>query len=275
MYEKKHVLVCNSKKICIFAKKQIQKIMKIEACIQKPWKIPRDLERLYNAKNVEIALSVFDRVSRDNFYMVDYRNQKLITGVHREHTLSGYSKDILEIEGFDFYQRVLPKKEMAWLAQMNKEAHNVFYSYPEDQRLNLEFSYDLVGEDLNKQEIILHHRLVPYKLCKNGNMWLALCHVTASSFLSVINKANIVNFKTGEQFDYVDGKFVSAIAKSLTADEVAILSHMAKDLQRKEIADTLKISEGSIKKKKQTLFEKLNVKTSTAAVYKATVMKLI
>jgi DNA-binding CsgD family transcriptional regulator len=250
-------------------------IMKIEACIRKPWKIPKDLERLYNAKNIEIALSAFDRASKDNFYMVDYLNQKLITGIHRSHTLSGYSKDVLEIEGFDFYERVLSKGEMKWLVNVNKEAHNVFYDYPVEERLNLEFSYDLVAENINKHKIILQHRLVPYKLCKNGNMWLGLCHVEASSFLTIHSKASIVNYKTGEQFEYIDGKFLPTVAKSLTTDEIAILSHMAKDLQRKEIAEMLKVSEASIKKKKQTLFNKLNVKTSTAAVYKATVMKLI
>jgi DNA-binding NarL/FixJ family response regulator len=91
----------------------------------------------------------------------------------------------------------------------------------------------------------------------------------------MFSKAHIANVQTGEQYDFIEGKFVPSIITSLTPDETTILLHMAKDMQRKQIAESLNISESSIKKKKQILFDKLNVKTSAAAVYKATMLKII
>jgi DNA-binding CsgD family transcriptional regulator len=249
--------------------------MKLDPRIRKPWKIPKDLARIYNTRSVESALGLFNRASHGNFYMVDYYEQKLIVGSASASTFCGYSKDIVEIEGFGFYKRILLKNEMKWLAKMNEEAYLIYYNYPESERQNLEFSYDLIAKTQNKQEIVLRHKLVPYKLCSNGNMWLGLCHVTTSSFLHMFSKAHIANIQTGEQYDFIDGRFVPSIIAALSPDEVTILLHMAKDMQRKQIADALNISESSIKKKKQLLFDKLNVKTSAAAVYKATMLKII
>jgi len=251
--------------------------MKLESKNQKPWKIPRRMERLYSPKNIEKTLSLFDRACEGNFYMVDYCNHKLITSHSDTSTIGffGHSRDLIQIEGIDFYERVLLKSELQWLVQMNEEAHNVFYTYPESERQNLEFSYDLIAKAKNRQNVVLRHKLVPYKLDENGNMWLGLCHVTVSHFLSVFCKAKIVNIQTGENYEFIDGKFLPSDIKALDLEEIAILKSTAEDIPIKQIAQRLKISESSLKRKRQLIFDKLDCKTMVSAIYKATSMKLI
>jgi DNA-binding CsgD family transcriptional regulator len=272
-----------SKKNSIFAKKnyeinvsttKIIHIMKIDPCIRKPWKIPKDLARLYSVEKVEKALSAFNRASKGNFYMVNYYAQKLILGTSNASTFCGYSKETIEKKGFDFYKLISKKNELQWLSQMNMEAYNVFFNYSESERQNLEFNYDLVAETINKQSVVLHHRLVPYKLCKNGNMWLGLCFVSIS-FPPSSCKASITNFETGEIYNFIDGKFVLSTVKDLTPDEIAILDYLAKDISAKQICEQLKTSDSTLARKKQDVFNKLGVRSSIAAVHKATKMEII
>jgi len=249
--------------------------MKLKPHIQKPWKVPRNLERLYSPRNVEAAINFFNRVCESNFYILDFRNQKLISGNLSSVLLCGYPIDLVEKEGADFFKRILSENEFEWFSQLNKEWYNIFYSYPELQRQNLEFTYDLLATTSSQQEIILRHKLVPYKLDKNGNMWLGLYHITSSEHLSILSKAKIVNIQTGESYDYIQGKFMLSDVKTLSCEEIMILRYSAKEIPLKQIADMLKVSVSSLKRKRQQIFDKLESKTIASAIYKATMMKII
>jgi DNA-binding CsgD family transcriptional regulator len=250
--------------------------MKLQAHIQKPWKISKELKRLYSPRNIQKGLGLFNRVSQSNFYMVDYHDQKLFAGdTMMPPTPFDFSKEMIEKEGFNLYNRFVSKEELKWLVQINEEAHKVLYSYPEAERWNLEFFYDIIAKTSSKEEIVLRHKLVVYELDKNGNLWLELCHITTSSFMSMVSKACIVNIRTGERFDFIDGKFVASTVTALTPEEITILTHTAKDMPNKQIADALEISESNLKRKRLALFDKLGVKSPAAAIYKATMLKII
>ena len=250
--------------------------MELQACIQNPWNVTKELKRTYSQRNVEKALGLFNRACHNNFFITDHREQKIIAGkTVISSLLYGYSKEVIEIEGFDFYERILDDEEKKWLTQLNKQAFSVFYNYPQSERWNLEFYFDLIANFPEKQNIILHHKLVPFKLDKNGNLWLGLCHITTSNTISVFNKARAVNIETGKQYDYLNEKFVESTTTALDTDEKIILTQMAKDMPNKQMADLLKISESSLKRKRLALFDKLEVKSPAAAVYKATLLNII
>jgi DNA-binding CsgD family transcriptional regulator len=249
--------------------------MKIDPCIRKPWKIPKNLARLYSVEKIENALSFFNRACNGNFYMVDYYKQKLILGTSSASTFCGYPKDLIREEGFAFYKRILKKDELDWLAQMNEEAYNVFFDYPESERQDLEFIYELIAETKNQREIGLQHRLVPYKLCENGNMWLGLCFVSPSPILPTAYKASIVNFETGDTYNFIDGVFVRSDVKAFIPDEITILDCLAKDMQAKQICELLKISESVLMRRKQKIYGILDVHTSAGAVHKAHVLGVL
>jgi DNA-binding CsgD family transcriptional regulator len=250
--------------------------MKFKSYNPKKWKIPRDLERHYSPKKIEEELTLFDWASQSNFFIIDYHAQKMITSLTSPASLFGQSKQLIETDGYNFYKRMVNRSELGWMYKMNEDAHILFYSYPESERRHLELSYDLIAKTKDKRPIVLHNKLVPYQLDDNGNLWLALGHTRVSNFQSVFCKASVVNINTGENFYYIDDKFVPSEVKTLTPEEMTILTCAAKkDMQIKQICDEFGISESTLKRKRVALLNKLNVKTMGAAIYKATALRII
>jgi len=256
--------------------------MKFDRCSSCSWKIPKTLERTFGAGNIKKQLGTFDRICQSSvrpchasFFIINYRTQKITVGALETPLFTGYQPSLIETEGIDFYNRILSEDEQDWLDQVSKAAMSIFCQTPLSERSELTFSYELIAKTIDERDIILQHTVSPYKLDNNGNMWLGLCRVKSASRLSALGKAYIINHHTGEQFDYSDGQFQSSATKLLTEVEIEILTHKANGLQGKEIASVMKMSESMVKRKQQELFDKLNVTTSTAAVYKATLMKII
>jgi DNA-binding CsgD family transcriptional regulator len=255
---------------------------KITNCTSKCWKISKESDRNFNSKNIKKDLNLFDRICQNNlrpchasFFVIDFYKRKITTAAMETQLFTGYPSDLIEEYGLDFYKIILPKDEVKWWEQLNKAIHDIFLSFQKLERHNLTFSYELIAKDANKRDVILQHTLTPYKLDENGNLWLGLCRVKTTKRLSVLGKAFVTNSETGEQFDYVEGQFLPSTVKLLTHLEIEILNHMTRGLQRKEIANTLNVSESTMKKKIQDIYKKLNATTSAAAVYKATQMNII
>jgi len=249
--------------------------MKIDPCIRKPWAIPQSLAREYSVKKIERILGFFNRASKGNFYMVDYHEQRLIVGNSVNVTFSGYPRSVITKEGFAFYDQILNTSEKNWLTKMNVEALNIFFDYPESQRYNVEFSYDLIAQAANRREIVLRHRLVPYRLCNNGNLWLGLCFITLKSPIAMQFKATVSNQETGDVYNYINDSFVSCKTGVLNSEEIRILELLSNDVSIKRLCDMLKISESNFKQKKTKIFSKLNVQSWYAAIHQAHELKLV
>jgi len=114
-----------------------------------------------------------------------------------------------------------------------------------------------------------------FEFDKNGNMWLGLVFASQMFFKPPGVKATIDCFATGEKYDLVNDEFVLSKIKALTNDEIAILKWIASGIPGKNISGLLKISERSLRRKEQCVFDKLDADTPAAAVYKATTLGLI
>jgi DNA-binding CsgD family transcriptional regulator len=250
--------------------------MKFDPCIRKPWIIPQDIERFYSLEKVEQTLGFFNRACNGNFYMFDYHKQRVIMGSSVNRTLTGYSKSTIEKENFKIYYRILKSDELRWLVNMKKQVFDVFFSYPESERQDLEITYDVIAQTSYHHEIILRHKLVPYQLCNNGNLWMALCFITSISYLPMHHKATIVNTRTGEAYNYFKDAFVLCEKTgALTSEEVRILELLSEDESSKSICELLNISESYFKKKKKKIFNKLKVQSLGAAVHQAHLLKYL
>jgi DNA-binding NarL/FixJ family response regulator len=164
---------------------------------------------------------------------------------------------------------------MNWLTKMNIKAFDVLFGYPEFERKNLEATYDLIAHTKIHKEIILRHTLIPYKLCNNGNLWMALCYVTPESSVQTPHKAKITNIKTGETHHYIKDTFVLSESKVLTMEEIKILELLSTDVPPKNVYEMLGISERCFHQKKQKIFDKLNVQSWIAAVHQAHKLKIL
>jgi DNA-binding CsgD family transcriptional regulator len=241
----------------------------------KSWDIPKEMYRFFNTKRIDETLGLFNRACDGSFYIADYYHEKMLVGDSSHSTFSGYSRTFVEKEGFEFYRRILSPSELEWFQKVHKEASKILYSYPESQRINLEFSYDLLATTINGKEMILHYKLVPFQFDKNGNMWLGLIFCTQLFSRPIGPKASIDNFETGDKYEFVNGEFVLSKIKALTNDEISILKWIATGIPCKNMCDLLNISERSLRRREQSAFAKLGADTPASAVYKATSLGII
>ena len=229
----------------------------------------------YSMQRLQGMLSAFNQTGGSNFYLLDYYRKKIIVDSPASLILCGHSKDFANKKGFGFFQYILSEHEWIWLSRMNKEAYKFLFNYPEDKRKNFVVSYDLKLSTKKGKELLLHHRVTPYKLCGNGNIWLGLCHAWASSE----NKSGqpyIINQKTGERYDFIKNKFVKSNTISLTEEELMILRLLVQELSEEDVKEQLKISSvANLKYKKRELFQKLGAKTSASAIHKAHLLGII
>ena len=135
-------------------------------------------------------------------------------------------------------------------------------------------SYDFAVQTVTDGNLILQHKGIPFLLCNNGNLWLSLCSVTTSAEKQSGN-ATVTNTETGEQYVFTGEHYVLSDKLAVVQDELLILELLCKDLSTEQIVARLNISESSYRRKKQLLFDKLNVKNTHGAIYKAGLMGII
>jgi hypothetical protein len=236
--------------------------------------------RHYNETELESILNAFNFAGGSNFYMSDYYRKKIIVDSPSSLILCGHSKIEAERLGFEFFHNILTDDEWNWLDRVNKECYKFFFNYPEEKRKGLLLSYDLSVLTAKGKKLILHHHTVPYKLCQNGNMWLGLCHVWASPEKKS-GSPLIIDRKTGEQYNFIDKKFVKSNTHLPTQEEIMILNWMVQELSDEKMSDQLNeqlettTTVANFKRKKRELYDKLDVSTSAAAIHKAHLMGII
>jgi len=252
-----------------------KKNIKLKTTNYKQFNISKKKEKKFNENELRNMISLFRQLTKGEFYIMDYDKQKLILEDLPTPISIGYSRELVQKEGLNFYRLILDEKELGWLRQMNKSAHDILQSYPENQRKKIEFYYNLNTLTNHKREVVLYHKLVPYQLCLNGNMWLGLCVTSLSPFQSIYGKAVIVNTVTNKKYDF-DGKtFVPSKSTILTEEDLNILEWMINDFPAKEMCNLLGISRTHFFRRVQQLYKKLDAKSPASAIYKAQAMGFI
>ncbi|MDR2907604.1 MAG: LuxR C-terminal-related transcriptional regulator, partial [Bacteroidales bacterium] len=151
---------------------------------------------------------------------------------------------------------------------VNEKMYQFFFSCSKSDRKNLVLSYDFKMVTLKDRQVILSHTIVPYKLCKNSNLWIALCHVSLSPNQEAMHPT-LHNRKTGKQYNLINNDFVEVDSTILSSDERMILEWMIKGLSDIAIGERLNIPSTSFKRKKRIMYDKLGANSSSEATYKA------
>ena len=250
---------------------------------QKRWKIPDKQLETYSVERVERRLRSFNQLLNGQFYMVDYFRKKIIVSSPYAPILCGHPKVLIEEEGFDFFSRILKKEKLEWIKQLNEAVSKFWFQVPIEKRKKHVVFYDSTVEMRDNKNLILHHKVTPYKLCRNGNVWLELCLATVSTAKLMEHKANILNSETGKRYDFINGHFVVSSEKPITPEEVQILRWMVQGLPDKHMCSLLNneienrrgVSRNTFNARKRYLFKKLGVTNSAGAIHKAHLLGLI
>jgi len=243
--------------------------------MEKEWSIPPSLIKVSALKRLVSMLKSTNQINETNSYYVrDFHTRKIIVDSDISTILCGYSKNLLDKEGFDFYKRILSEKELAWIADVYAGSYRVFYSYPPSKRSFLISNYEVEVITESQERLIVQHKSTPYLLCDNGNLWLSLCCVSISS-QKQSGTATITNTETGELYEFKGDKFVQSEKLAITQEETIFLRWLCDGLSTERILALWNISDRSLSRKRVQLFEKLDAKTVGQAVHKAHLLGII
>jgi DNA-binding CsgD family transcriptional regulator len=244
---------------------------------QMPWSIPKNQKASFSKKKLEDTLSAFNLVGENNYFFVDFVSKQLImTSFLGLTTATGISKSVVEKHNHKIYSKVMTLREQKWTYQVYEAfVKNVFSRYPLQRRKDLMLFIDHTLQTTSGQKITLLHKTIPYQLDKNGNMWLALVCAMKMDVKQNLHRAIAIDIKTGDQYNFVKGKFQLSTSKVLDQEDTKVLKWIAEDMTTEQICLYLDISESTLKRKKRKIYEQLGVTTSGAAIYKAVQMGLI
>lgn len=239
---------------------------KVSVALEKRWCIPSKMEKKFSKEIIEQMIEAFNSFGGQRYYIMDYYHRQIIVDSASSSILCGYPKELADKKGFRFFDKVLSTEEWKWLVRVNEEAYHVFFSMPLNMRKKLVLSYDLELNTIHDRKIILHHKIRPFQLCNNGNLWLGLCYVIESN-RKKSGYPTIINGKTGEQYEFIGDRFIRQSTYALTDDEKLILELMIKGYKGEHISTELKVSDSSLRRMKFLLYQKIGVNTSAEAVH--------
>lgn len=237
-------------------------------------KLPEELD--YSSVDEYIrSAEAFSRSTYQSVYIIDYFKQNFLYVSPNPMFLCGLTPEQMMKLGYRFYLEYVPEDEQQFLIDLNEAGFSFHNTIPVEERKDWYISYDF--NILNGgRKILINHKLTPLVLTSDGRIWLALCVVSASSHTSP-GHIEMHRVGTPDYFEYnLDTRrWNKRQMPSLTHGEKAVLALSIQGYTMSEIADKICLSPDTIKKYRQRIFEKLDVRNISEAIVAATNSKLL
>ena len=216
------------------------------------------------------------RCGNYSLYVIDYNRRNFLYVSPNQPFLCGRAPEEVKEKGYEFYFDVVPEDEIRMLLEINEAGFDLYNQLPIENRLDCIIEYDFHIVLPGGRAHLIHHKLTPMLLDREGNLWLALCVVSPS----VSKEAGNVIFssKGGAEkyaYSFVSKRWRKCQAVELTERETDILRLSVQGMTSNEIAERLYIDVNTVKFHKKSLFYKLNVHNITEAIGRASNLRLI
>lgn len=221
------------------------------------------------------SVEAFSRSSYQSVYIIDYFRQDFLFVSPNPMFLCGLSPERVKELGYRFYLGYVPEDEQPMLLTLNKAGFAFYNDIPTDERKDWYISYDF--HILTKgKKILINHKLTPLALTSDGRIWLALCVVSAATHTDA-GHIEMHRVGSSEYFEYstISHRWIKKQMPSLTDGEKSVLTLSIQGYTMSEIADRICLSPDTIKKYRQRIFEKLDVRNISEAIVAATNSKLL
>jgi DNA-binding CsgD family transcriptional regulator len=221
------------------------------------------------------SAEAFSRSLYQSVYIIDYFRQDFLFVSPNSMFLCGLSPERVKELGYRFYLGYVPEDEQPMLLTLNKAGFAFYNDIPTDERKDWYISYDF--HILNKgKKILINHKLTPLALTSDGRIWLALCVVSAATHTDA-GHIEMHRVGSSEYFEYstISHRWIKKQMPSLTDGEKSVLTLSIQGYTMSEIADRICLSPDTIKKYRQRIFEKLDVRNISEAIVAATNSKLL
>lgn len=221
------------------------------------------------------SAEAISRITYQSVYVIDYFKQNFLYVSPNPICLGGLTPEQMQEMSYRFYLNNVPEDEQHLLLTFNTAGFAFYNGLPVEERSNWYISYDFHIINDNRKHLI-NHKLTPLALTSDGRVWLALCVVSVSSHTE---PGHIEMHQVGspEYYEYnlTTRRWDKRQIPQLSDGEKAVLTLSSQGYTMTEIADKICRSHDTIKKYRQHIFEKLNVRNITEAIVAATNSKLI
>lgn len=221
------------------------------------------------------SAEAFSRASYQSVYIIDYFKHNFLYVSPNPMFLCGLSPERVKELGYRFYLDCVPENEQSLLLMLNKAGFSFYNELPVIDRKKWYISYDF--HILNDgRKILVNHKLTPLALTSDGRIWLALCVVSAATHTDA-GHIEMHRADSSEYYVYnvVSRKWHKREMPMLTDGEKSVLSLSIQGYTMAEIAEKICLSPDTIKKYRQRIFDKLDVRNISEAIVAATNNKLI
>lgn len=238
---------------------------KLFAEVKPPVITPSEYDKIEVLKK---PCEMLSHMCNKSIYIIDYLKQEFFYVSPHPLFLCGYTaKEVLKM-GYDFYEKVFSPEDLEMELEINRFGWQLFYETAPDERNDFVISNDLYLEHKNGVKTLVNHRLSPFYLTKEGDVWLAICTV---GYSPAKNPGNIFLTKKDktEYFTYdLNQKRIHRYRPTkLTRREEEIILLSMRGYEVETIAEKLKISPHTVKNHRAHIGDKLNVNNlSSAAV---------
>lgn len=218
-----------------------------------------NLDRIFD------TLDAASRLTNASMFVVDFFKNEL---VYRSRSLiytdQAKASD-KKRESVNPYWALIEEKDYAILLETREAYLDFVKSFTIEQKLNHNYIIDY-SISLNGKKHMIAQKFTPLKLSPDGNLWLGLFCISASTHKDCKHIAIY-----GDNFRYVydlkERKYVPFEEDmALSEIERSILYHAAKGLTTEQIANQLYRSINTIKTHKSRLFKKLHVSSVNEAL---------
>lgn len=221
------------------------------------------------------SAEAFSRSTYQSVYIIDYFRQNFLYVSPNPMFLCGLSPERMTEFGYRFYSTYVPEEEQPTLIELNRAGFSFYNNIPVNERKDWYISYDF--HILNGgRRILVNHKLTPLALTSDGRIWLALCVVSASTHTDA---GHIEMHRVGSsdffEYNLTTRRWDKRQMPVLTDGEKSVLTLSIQGYTMSEIADKICLSPDTIKKYRQRIFEKLDVRNISEAIVAATNNKLL
>lgn len=237
-------------------------------------KLPEELDYSLADEYIRSAEAFF-RSTYQSVYIIDYFKQNFLYVSPNPMFLCGLTPEQMMKLGYRFYLEYVPEEEQKLLTDLNEAGFSFYYTIPVNERKDWYISYDFHILNVGKK-ILINHKLTPLALTSDGRIWLALCVVSASTHRTP-GHIGMHRIGTPDYFEYNRNtrRWDKRQMPTLTDGEKAVLTLSIQGYTMSEIADRIYLSPDTIKKYRQRIFEKLDVRNISEAIVAATNNKLL
>jgi DNA-binding CsgD family transcriptional regulator len=204
------------------------------------------------------SISIFDCYKRDHIFLSRGFETQL-----------GWNLNEIAAEGHQYIDsRVHPDDLICLLESGIYYLRMAFFEVPKSEWKNFK-----VISDYRIRNALGHYvRVIEQHLClevdKSGNVWLdlSIMDISPDQDVSVPFRSRLMNFKTGELFEYKPRRQNKKNEAKLSTREKEVLKLIATGLISKQIADKLFISVNTVNTHRQNIIEKLSVNNTAEAI---------